>query len=103
MDYESIAARCRNSFNKTVKPLGLVLFIDANAAFHRYRNFDGQAHCRNAVGHRLRFGHQTGAKPSLLNPIRGTAYIEIDFAITIILANPGGIRKQNGVAAAELE
>ena len=103
MDYESITTRCGNSFNKAIKSLGLVLVVDADAAFHRHRNFDGQTHRRNTVGHKLRFGHEAGAKSSLLNPVGGAANVEIDFAIAIILANLGSIRKQNGIAAAELE
>src|SRR6185295_18259514 len=73
MNYESITTCCGNSFDETVKPLSLVLIIDADAAFHRYRNFDGRTHRCNTVGHKLRLGHEASAKSPLLNPVRRAA------------------------------
>ena len=80
-----------------------VLVVDADAAFHRDRNFHRALHRGNAVGHQRRLRHQACAEAAVLHPVRRAADIEIDLVIAKILADFGSRREVHRDRAAELQ
>ena len=64
---------------------------------------DGALHRGNAIGDNIGLLHQAGAKRSVLNAIRRTAAIQIDFIISAIFGNPGTLRQRHGITATELQ
>src|SRR4030095_11774031 len=77
--------------------------VDADAMLHRDRNRDRIAHGHDAVGHQPRLPHQARDKGAPLHPLAGAPAVEVDLAVTPLLAQPCALRQLGRLAAAELE
>ena len=88
---------------ESVKRLFRILIVDADAAFHRHRDANRALHRGDALGDKVRFGHQAGAEAAVLHTIRRTADIEIDLVIAKVFANSGGGGEIGRVRAAKLQ
>jgi hypothetical protein len=80
-----------------------VLVVHADAAFDGDGNRNRCAHGRDAFGDKFRLAHQAGAEPAGLHAVRGTADIEIDFAVAEFGADPGGLGQLFRLRSAELQ
>jgi hypothetical protein len=102
MDRQPVDARRDDAAGETVQGLLRVLVVDADAALHRHGQRDGRLHGGDAIAHEARLLHQARAEAAVLNPVGGTAHIEVDLVIAEIGADPGGVREFPRVRAAEL-
>ena len=91
--------RLRKNFERLLR----VLRVDADAAFDRDRHRDGRLHRRDAVADQRRLGHQAGAEAAVLDAVRRTAGIEIDFVKAEIGADLRAFRERPRVRAAKLQ
>ena len=103
MDDESRAARLADRGDEAGEILLVILIVDADAAFHRHRYAHGIAHGADAIAHQARLGHQAGTEAALLHPVRRAADIQVDFAVTEILADFRSLGQNRRVTAADLQ
>ena len=76
--------------------------IYADAVLYSDRNVAGVAHGCHAVAHELGFGHQAGAKATILYSIRRAAAVQVDLIIAPLFTEPGAGREIRRRGAAEL-
>ena len=103
MHDEGAAAALRPPLDEAVEALLRILVVDADAAFDRDRHLGAFAHRRDQVGDKLGLGHQAGAEPPRLHPVRRAADIEIDLVIAELGADARGLGECCRIAAADLQ
>ena len=67
------------------------------AALDRDRDWLAGSHCHNAIGNELRLSHQASAEAAFLDPIGRTTDIEIDFVISEVGTDLGGLGEFDGI------
>ena len=90
---QRVGARRLDRLGERKQRLLGILLVDADAAFHRHRNFDRGFHGGDAIGDQRRLRHQAGAEAALLHPVGRTADIEIDLVVAEILADARRLRR----------
>ena len=103
MHDEGAGARRGDAVDETIEAFLRVLVVDADAAFHGDGERGRLAHRLHALGHKVGLGHQAGAEPPRLHPVRRTADIEIDLVIAVVGADLRRLAELCGVAAAKLK
>ena len=103
MDDEQLTTSFRYLAHKVTHKIVALHLVNADAVLDRHRNADRIAHGFDAIGHQLRFGHQTRAKRSALHPLRGASAVQVDFAVAPLLAKLGGFGQVGRFAAAQLQ
>src|SRR5262249_28546643 len=100
---EARAAGVGDDINKAIKVAFAVLVVDTDPALDGDRHAQPALHRRYAARNQLGLGHQTGAEPALLYPVRRTADIEVDFIVTKRLPQLRGIRERPRLAPGQLQ
>ena len=77
--------------------------INANAMFNGYREFTTVTHSAYAVAHQFGLSHEAGAKPAVLNPIRGAATVQIDLIVAPARSQPCAGRQVFRIGTAQLQ
>ena len=80
-----------------------VLVVDPDPAFDRGGHGHGLPDRRHTVGDQRRLAHQTGAEPARLNPVRGTADVQIDLVIAVGFTDPGRLGQLFRIGPAQLQ
>jgi hypothetical protein len=82
-----------------------ILLVDADAAFHRYRQSGGHCglHRFDATRNQIRRLHQAGAERARLHPVGRAPDIEIDLVIAEIGGDPHRFGQLGRIAAAQLQ
>jgi hypothetical protein len=89
MSYEHCTAALGHSSHKIADNVVAVVFIDAQSVFDCDWDVDCVIHGADTVSHKLGLAHQAGTKGTILNPIGGTAAVEVNLVIAIFRAHLG--------------
>ncbi len=76
---------------------------DAEAMLDGYRDRYRIPHRLYAIGNQLRLRHQAGAKRAVLHALGWTAAVQVDFVVTVLLAQAGAMRERRRIRAAQLQ
>lgn len=82
-----------NRADKIAEKFVAVLFVNADAGFHRHRNGYHVAHRFDAIGYQLRIAHQARAEHAVLHAIGRATYVQVDLIITALLCQFRAMRK----------
>ena len=103
MHDKDVAARCGDRSDEVREILLAVLVVDADPALDRHRHSNAPLHPLDALCHQPRFGHQAGAKASLLHAGRRTSDIEVDLVVAEVRPDRCGLRELARIGAAKLK
>ena len=103
MHDEMLATRLRHGAHKIAHKVVALATVQPNAVLHRHRHIHHVAHGLDAIGHQLRLCHQASTKRTALNPLGGAAAIQVDFLVTPLRTQLGGLGQIGGFAAAQLQ
>jgi hypothetical protein len=103
VDDEHVDPRFLHGEHEPLKEPVVLELVDADAALDGYGNGDGFAHGDHALRDDLRFRHQARAEAAALDAVARTAYVEVDFVVTVLLTELCRARKQFRVGATKLQ
>jgi hypothetical protein len=103
MNPDRVRARRNNPFQKIRQNRFRLLIVHPDPALHRNRHAADSLHCGDTLRDHLRLAHQAGAECAGLNPIRGTADIEVDLVISVIAGDPHRLGELGRIGPAKLQ
>src|SRR5688572_20610356 len=103
MNNEYLAAGRGYCFYKSLQKIIIVVAINADSGFYRYRDINSRSHLGNRSGYSSRFQHQTHTEHSRLYTVTGTADVDIDLVVAVFLTLFGGKCHIRRVGTSELQ